>query len=100
MNPQTVITGAETLPKSSVRLAAAWNSDVGYSFRHSPVAIVSAIVLAICLAAALFAPWFAPHNPFDLRTLNLLDALSPPVWMSGSKTGYVLCTDDQRRDEL
>ena len=31
-------------------------------------------------SAALFAPWVAPHNPFDLRTLNLLDALSPPAW--------------------
>ena len=100
MNPQTVTTGEQTLPKVPVRWAAAWNSDVGYSFRHSPVAIVSAIVLIVCLSAALFAPWVAPHNPFDLRTLNLLDALSPPVGMSGSKPGYLLGTDDQGRDVL
>ena len=100
MNPQTVITGAETLPTFPVRLAAAWNSDVGYSFRHSPVAIISAVVLAVCLAAALFAPWIAPHNPFDLKTLNLLDALSPPLGMEGSRPGYVLGTDDQGRDVL
>ena len=82
------------------RLAAAWAGDVGYSFRRSPVAIVSAVVLAICLGAALFAPWVAPHNPFDLRTLNLLDALAPPAWLPGSKPGYLLGTDDQGRDVL
>jgi len=87
-------------PSRAARLAAAWNSDVGWSFRHSPVAIVSAIVLGLCLGAALFAPWVAPHNPFDLRTLNLLDALAPPAGMAGSKPGYLLGTDDQGRDVL
>jgi peptide/nickel transport system permease protein len=84
----------------AARLAAAWAGDVGFSFRRSPVAIASAVVLAICLGAALFAPWVAPHNPFDLRTLNLLDALAPPAWLDGSKPGYVLGTDDQGRDVL
>jgi peptide/nickel transport system permease protein len=54
----------------------------------------------VCLGAALFAPWIAPHNPFDLKTLNLLDALSPPVGMSGARPGHVLGTDDQGRDVL
>ncbi len=88
------------LPTLRERLAAAWDGDVAYSFRRSPVAVVSAIVLAICLAGALFAPWIAPHNPFDLRTLNLLDALAPPVWQDGGKAGYFLGTDDQGRDVL
>jgi len=100
MNAPTAITDAAALPTLPMRLAAAWNSDVGWSFRHSPVAIVSAIVLGLCLAAALFAPWVAPHNPFDLRTLNLLDALAPPAGMTGSKAGYLLGTDDQGRDVL
>jgi len=87
-------------PTMAERLAAAWDSDLAYSFRRSPVAIVSAIVLAICLTAALFAPWIAPHNPFDLRTLNLLDALAPPAWIDGGKSEYLLGTDDQGRDVL
>ena len=87
-------------PGPGARLAAAWASDVAFSFRRSPVAVASAIVLAVCLAAALLAPWVAPHNPFDLRTLNLLDALSPPAWLPGAKAGYVLGTDDQGRDVL
>jgi peptide/nickel transport system permease protein len=81
-------------------IAGWWDSDLAYSFRHSPVAVVSAVVLAICLGAALFAPWVAPHNPFDLATLNLLDALSPPHGMAGARPAYLLGTDDQGRDLL
>ncbi|TMH27139.1 MAG: ABC transporter permease [Betaproteobacteria bacterium] len=82
------------------RLARGWDSDLAYSFRRSPVAVVSAIVLIICLGAALFAPWVAPHNPFDLATLNLLDALTPPHGLPGAKPEYLLGTDDQGRDVL
>jgi len=82
------------------RAAAWWNSDLVYSFRHAPVAVVSALVLAVCLGGALLAPWIAPHNPFDLATLNLLDALTPPHGAAGAKTEYLLGTDDQGRDLL
>jgi peptide/nickel transport system permease protein len=82
------------------RAGRLWDSDVAWSFRHSPVAWSSAIVLGICVAAALFAPWIAPHNPFDLRTLNLLDSLAPPAWEEGGKASYLLGTDDQGRDVL
>ena len=44
------------------RLARWRDSDLAYSFRRSPVALVSAAVLALCLAGAMFAPWVAPHN--------------------------------------
>ena len=91
----------EVAPSSlASRATAAWNSDVTWSFRHSPVAVASAIVLAICVIAALFAPWLAPKHPYDLATLNLLDSLAPPVWETGGKEGYLLGTDDQGRDVL
>ena len=77
-----------------------WDSDLAYGFRHSPMAVVSALVLFACLAAALFAPWIAPHNPFDLATLNLGDALAPPRGLPGAKPAYLLGTDDQGRDVL
>ena len=82
------------------RLARWWGSDLAYNFRHAPVAVVSAVVLVICLGAAFFAPWVAPHNPFDLATLNLLDALTPPHGLPGAKPEYLLGTDDQGRDVL
>jgi peptide/nickel transport system permease protein len=82
------------------RLARWWDGDIAWSFRHSPVAVVSAIVLTICVLSAVFAPWVAPHNPFDLATLNLTDALTPPHGMEGAKPEYLLGTDDQGRDVL
>jgi peptide/nickel transport system permease protein len=76
------------------------DSDVFYSFKRSPLVIVSAALTAVCIFAALFAPWIAPHNPFDLRTLNLLDAFTPPAWNPSGKATYFLGTDDQGRDVL
>ena len=65
------------------------------------MAIVSALVLAICLdRRAVRAVGRAAQHPFDLETLNLLDALSPPAWEDGGKAGYLLGTDDQGRDVL
>ena len=50
---------------------------------------------------ALFAPWIAPHNPFDLRTLNLLRRAGAAARGSpAAKPGYLLGTDDQGRDVL
>ncbi|MGB3290800.1 MAG: ABC transporter permease [Burkholderiaceae bacterium] len=81
-------------------LSRAYNSDIFYSFSHSPTAIISAIVaLAICLGA-LFAPLVAPHNPFDLSTLDLLDANLPPIWSADGDPRFLLGTDDQGRDML
>jgi peptide/nickel transport system permease protein len=94
---------AQATPPSQplgVRLHAWWDGDIAYSLRRSPVAIASAVILLICLVAAVFAPWLAPHNPFDLRTLNLLDSLAPPFWQSGARAGFLLGTDDQGRDVL
>ena len=85
---------------AATRIAAALDSDVAHSFRNSPITIAAAILLAVCLIGAGFAPWLAPHNPFDLKTLNLLDALTPPMWIEGGKATFFLGTDDQGRDLL
>ncbi|CAD5372583.1 dipeptide transporter; membrane component of ABC superfamily [Rubrivivax sp. A210] len=82
------------------RLARWLDSDVWHSFRHSPTAMVAALIAALCLAVSLFAPWVAPHQPFDLATLDLLDARLPPAWQEGGKATYLLGTDDQGRDIL
>jgi peptide/nickel transport system permease protein len=78
--------------------ARAWDSDIAYSFRQSPVAIVAAVVAFVMIFSALFAQWVAPHNPFDLATINLLDASLPPVWQEGANPKFWLGTDDQGRD--
>jgi peptide/nickel transport system permease protein len=79
-------------------LARAWDSDVAYSFRHSPVAMVAAFVATVLIFSAVFAPWVAPHNPFDLASLSLLDASTPPAWQQGGNPKFWLGTDDQGRD--
>ncbi|MBC7434821.1 MAG: ABC transporter permease [Bdellovibrionales bacterium] len=78
----------------------AWDSDVGHSFRTSPVAMVAGFVAFICVFCAIFANLVAPHNPFDLATLELGDAMLPPAWIQGGSTKYMLGTDDQGRDIL
>jgi len=82
-----------------IKQIARWfDSDIGYSFRTSPVAIGAAIVGAICLICAVFAPWIAPHNPYDLSTLELSDARLPPAWLPEGSMKYPLGTDEQGRD--
>ena len=76
------------------------DSDVFYSFRRSPLTIVAAVTTLACVVAAVFAGWLAPHNPFDLKTLNLLDAFTPPAWAERGNPAYLLGTDDQGRDVL
>ena len=77
-----------------------WSSDVGYSFRQSPTAIVAALIAFICIFCSVFAGWVSPTNPFDLSQLELSDARLPPAWLEGGSLKYVLGTDDQGRDIL
>src|SRR6185369_6684087 len=78
----------------------AWQSDIAYEFRTSPVAIGAALIAFVCIFAAVFANVVAPHHPFDLATLELSDAFLPPTWVEGGKPAYLLGTDDQGRDIL
>jgi len=78
----------------------AWDHDLAWSFRHSPVTIVAALLTLACFGAAAFAPWLAPHNPFELASLNLSDAFAPPAWSAGGQSRFLLGTDDQGRDVL
>ncbi len=77
-----------------------FDGDVFFSFRRSPLTITAAAIVVICILAATFAPWVAPHNPFDLKTLNLLDAFTPPAFTGRGNPQYLLGTDDQGRDIL
>ena len=81
-------------------LARFLDSDLWYSFRTSPVAILAAVIAFVCVFCAMFAPWVAPHNPFDLASLELGDARLPPAWQDEGRAKYLLGTDDQGRDIL
>ncbi len=77
-----------------------WDSDIGYSLRTSPTAVVAALIALVCGLSALLAPWVAPHNPFDLASLDLGSARLPPAWYPEGRGTYPLGTDDQGRDIL
>ncbi|MGE0717628.1 MAG: ABC transporter permease [Alphaproteobacteria bacterium] len=84
-----------TMPGAVRRIV---DSDVFYSFTRSKVTMVAAAVTAIIVGCSILAPWIVPHNTYDVRSLNLLDAFTPPVWIEGGKPQYLLGTDDQGRD--
>lgn len=75
-------------------------SDLWWSFRRSRRAMVSTAVVCALILASLMAPWIAPHNPLDLSSLNLSDALLPPAWLEGGSSVYPLGSDGQGRDLL
>ncbi len=85
-------------------MASRWqrffDSDVWFSFRTSPVAVLAALVALLCAFCAFFAPWVAPYDPFDLAALDLSDARLPPAWADDGVSKYLLGTDDQGRDIL
>ena len=80
-------------------LARAWDSDFLWSFRRSPVAIVSSLVALVLILAAVLAPAIAPQNPFDPSQLDLSDGFSRPL-VPNEITGrvFLLGTDPQGRD--
>ena len=81
------------------KLRTAWHSDFAWSFRRSPVAVISLAMVVLLVLAAIFAPLVAPYNPFDPATLNLMNGFSKPM-EPNAFTGDVfwLGTDDQGRD--
>src|SRR3954469_4674341 len=81
------------------RLTRAWDSDVLWSFRHSPMALGAALIALLLILGAVSAPWIAPQNPFDPASLNLLEGFSRPG-EPNAVTGrsFVLGADSQGRD--
>ena len=76
------------------------DSDIWYSFKKSPVTVVSAIVTFLFFFVTIFAPFIAPHDPFVLASIDLMDASLPPAWFLDGETRFLLGTDDQGRDIL
>ncbi|HRD77384.1 MAG TPA: ABC transporter permease [Hyphomicrobiaceae bacterium] len=88
------------LPRPQSRLAKLLDSDLFYSFKRSRLVVVAATLTLLMVGAALLAPLIAPHNPYDLKSLVLLDADTPPVWDAKGDRRFLLGTDDQGRDIL
>lgn len=91
-------TMAARLSRVGGGLGRLYNSDLFWSFRHTPSAVIAAVVAFIFISLALLAPWVAPQNPFDLPSLSLMDSELPPFWISGGDSRFILGTDVQGRD--
>src|SRR3954452_23152306 len=76
------------------------DGDVWRAFVHSRVAVAAGLVAATLVIAAAAAPAIAPHDPFDIKSLNLLESHLPPAWNEGGDRHYLLGTDEQGRDML
>jgi len=81
------------------RFARAWDSDLAYAFRRSPVAMISALIVLLLVGGAVLAPLIAPYDPFNPASLNLMNGFTPPG-EANAFTGdtFWLGTDDQGRD--
>ena len=86
-----------TNPEPS-RWSRIWNSNMGYSFRRNPVAMVSLAIFLVIAVMAFFAPLIAPFDPYDPAQIDIMNSESPPVWVDGSDPQFVFGTDDQGRD--
>ncbi len=81
------------------RLKSFLASDLIYSFRHTPVAILSFFIACTLILGSIMAPIIAPYNPFDPATLNLMNGFSKPL-TPNLFTGetFLMGADDQGRD--
>jgi peptide/nickel transport system permease protein len=102
MSTTTGTTGgsAATRPAPRSMWARALDSDVFYSFKRSPMVMVAAFMTVLLVGLAFLAPLIAPHDPYDLRSLSLLDSNLPPRWIKDGDAKFMLGTDDQGRDIL
>lgn len=69
-------------------------------FAASRLALGALCLLLLIILVALMAPWIAPQNPYDLASLDLMDARLPPGEQSAAGMTYWLGTDGQGRDML
>ena len=82
------------------RLRRILDSDLLYSFRRSPLVMLATLVAAVLLCAAFASPWLAPFDPYDLKSLQLIDSDTAPRWAKNGDPRFLLGTDDQGRDIL
>ncbi|MCH8531210.1 MAG: ABC transporter permease [Saccharospirillum sp.] len=67
-------------------------------FSKSHLAIMGLVLLLTIVIAALLAPWITPQNPYDLRSLSIMDSRLAPGEVGFSGVSFWLGTDGQGRD--
>jgi peptide/nickel transport system permease protein len=86
-------------PRDKTRWERFRESDFFYTFRRSPIAIVSFAVVVLLVLSAVCAPLIATTNPFDPASLNLMNGFTPPMTPNAfTQESFLMGTDDQGRD--
>lgn len=77
------------------------SSDLLFRFSKDKVALVSFATVMLLVLCAIFAPLIAPHNPYNLKTIDIMDSEIPPIWHeTDGDDRFLLGTDPQGRDLL
>lgn len=76
------------------------NSDFLYYFKSDKVVITAFVIFLTFIIVALFAPFIAPHDPYDLASIDIMDAELPPSWLEEGSRQFLLGTDEQGRGIL
>jgi dipeptide transport system permease protein len=67
------------------------------AFRHNKGALIGMLYMLMLIFCALFAPLVAPYDPSEQFRDYLL---TPPAWLEGGTTQFLLGTDEVGRDLL
>jgi peptide/nickel transport system permease protein len=67
-------------------------------FRDNRIAVAALAVMLAIIVLAVLAPLVTPQNPYDLATLQLMDARRPPGHIGSGGYVHWLGTDAQGRD--
>ncbi|MEG1825046.1 MAG: ABC transporter permease [Cloacibacillus sp.] len=71
-----------------------------HNFLRNPGAVCGLAIVVFFVLMVLVGPFFTPQNPYDIASLDLMDAYKPPMWMEGGVSAFPFGTDDQGRDML
>ena len=82
------------------KMNAFCRSEVFHNLVRSAGAVSGLLIVVFFLVMVLLGPAWTPQNPYDIASLDLMDAYKPPLWMEGGDPAFVLGTDEQGRDLL
>jgi peptide/nickel transport system permease protein len=71
-----------------------------HSFKHDRTAMMSFFFLACFIILSITAPLVSPYNPYDAENIDIMNAETPPMWLDGGSSAFILGTDNMGRDLL